>query len=84
MRDFLRNYYSDFQTVAVKNSEEYQMRKNSRYEMEAEIELKLEENGLHNEFERYCDLVAEEIEVLMEAVYLLGAEDREKMLKGII
>lgn len=85
MRSFCQKYYSDFQTDAVKDSTEYQERKKKRYEIERKFELKLQEHeGLEKLFEEYLDACADEQEVLQEEVYLLGAQDREKMMRGII
>ena len=85
MRSFCQKYYSDFQTEAVKDSEEYQKRKKKRYEIERKFELKLQEHeGLEKSFEEYLDACADELEVLLKEIYLMGAQDREKMMRGII
>ena len=42
MKSFGQNYYADFQTEAVKNSEEYQEIRNQRYDLENKIELVLQ------------------------------------------
>lgn len=86
IRSFCRNYYSDFQTEAVKDSEEYQEMRRQRYEIEKRFELALQEHGeeLLCLFEQYLDAYADEQEVLMQETYLMGAQDREKMLRGII
>ena len=86
MKSFLNNYYADYQSEAVKDSEEYRKRQTKRYEMEKKFELLLQENSkeLVEVFEDYLDACADELEVLLEQMYLLGAADREKMLRGII
>ena len=85
MKSFLNNYYADFQSEAVKESEEYKEKRNKRYEMERAFELKLQEYGdLCKLFEAYLDACADELEILLEEMYLMGAQDRENMLKGII
>ena len=85
MRLFCRKYYSDYQMEAVEESGEYQSRKNKRYELEQNFELELQKyEGLYGLFEKYLDACADEQEVLMEEIYLMGAQDREKMLRGII
>ena len=45
----------------------------------------LQENSkeLVEVFEDYLDACADELEVLLEEIYLMGAQDREKMLRGI-
>ena len=85
MKSFLNNYYADFQREAVKESEEYKEKRNKRYEIERAFELGLQEyKELSELFEAYLDACADELEVLLEQMYLLGAADREKMLRGII
>lgn len=85
MKSFLNNYYADYQSESVKDSVEYQEIKKKRYEIERKFELKLQEHeGLEKLFEEYLDACADEQEVLQEEVYLLGAQDREKMMRGII
>ena len=86
MKSFLNNYYSDFQTEAVKDSEEYKERRSYRYELEKKFEVLLLElsNELTKLFEDYLDACSDEQEILLQEMYLMGAQDREKMLKGII
>lgn len=84
MKSFLNNYYADYQTEAVIDSKEYQHRKNKRYELERNFESALQEQKeLYKLFEEYLDACANEQEVLLEEIYLMGAQDREKMLRGI-
>lgn len=42
------------------------------------------ENDLFQLFDTYLNACADEQEILLGEMYLLGAEDREKMLKGIL
>ena len=86
MKSFLNNYYADYQSEAVKDFEEYRKRQTKRYEIEKKFELLLQENSkeLVEVFEGYLDACTDELEVLLEQMYLLGATDREKMLRGII
>ena len=86
MKSFLNNYYADYLSEAVKDSEEYRKRQTKRYEMEKKFELLLQENSkkLVEVFEDYLDVYADELEILLEEIYLMGAQDREKMLRGII
>ena len=86
MKLFLNNYYADFQTEAVKDSEEYKERRSYRYEMEKKNELLLQElsKDLIKVFDDYIDACADEQEILLQEMYLMGAQDREKMLRGII
>ena len=57
-----------------------------RYEIEKKFVLQLQEcsKELVELFETYLDACADEQEVLLQEVYLLGANDRERMLRGII
>ena len=86
MKLFCQNYYADFQTEAVKNSEEYQEKRSRRYDLENKIELALQEYGKEvvGLIEQYLDAYADEQEILLQEMYLMGAQDREKMLCGII
>ena len=43
MKSFLNNYYMDFQAEVVKDSKEYQERRNKRYEIEEKFELMLQD-----------------------------------------
>ena len=61
------------------------MQKN-RQEIEGTLEEKLKDSGndLMRLFEEYVDALIEEQEVLLREMYLMGAQDRERMLRGII
>lgn len=85
MKSFLNNYYADYQSEAVKDSVEYQEKRKLRYKTEKKFVLMLQENSkeLVEVFEDYLDACADELEVLLEEIYLMGAQDREKMLRGI-
>ena len=86
IKSFLNNYYADFQSEAVKDSDEYKERRKRRYEIEKKFVLLLQESTkeLGELFEAYLDACADELEILLEEIYLMGAQDREKMLRGII
>ena len=86
MKLFLNNKYADLQTEAVKDSAEYKERRSYRYELEKKIELLLQElsKDLIKVFDDYIDACADEQEILLQEMYLMGAQDREKMLRGII
>ena len=85
MKSFLNNYYADYQSEAVKDSEEYRKRQTKRYEIEKKFELLLQENSkeLVELFEVYLDSCADEFEILLQEMYLMGAADRERMLRDI-
>ena len=86
MRTFLNNYYTDFQSEAIKGSKLYQAKHKQRYEIETELETEIKEVGknIWQLFEKYLDACADEQEVLLAEMYLMGAQDRERMLRGII
>ena len=86
MKSFCKNYYSDFEYEAIKDSELYKEKRIERHNVENELILRLQEHGedVIGLFEKYLDAYADEIEVHLEEMYLMGAEDREKMLRGII
>ena len=83
MKEFYKNCYSYPQEIAIKDSEEYIEKRNLRYEIEAQFVELLNKSGeeLEQMFEKYLDACADEEEILMEEMYLLGANDREKMLR---
>ena len=86
MKSFLNNYYADYQSEAVKDSEEYHKRRKKRYEIEKKFVLMLQEYSKESVelFEHYLDAYADEQEILLQEMYLMGAQDREKMLRGIL
>lgn len=86
MKSFYTNYYENPEHVAIKDSKEYSEKRGKRYELEADFVKRLNESGneLVQVFEQYLDACADEQEILSEEMYLMGASDREKMLRGII
>ena len=86
MKSFLQNYYTDYESEAVKDSAEYQESKKRRYEIEEKFELMLQDYSkeLVGLFDDYLNAYTDEMEFLLQEVYLQGAQDREKMLRGII
>lgn len=74
------------QNEAVKDSEEYKIKRNRRHELETKFTecLKNAGQGMLQMFEEYLDAYADEQEILLEEMYLLGALDRERMLRGMI
>lgn len=74
------------QNEAVKDSEEYKIKRNRRHELETKFTeyLKNAGQGMLQMFEEYLDAYADEQENLLEEMYLLGALDRERMLRGMI
>lgn len=86
MKSFYKNYYMNPQVEAIKDSNEYQEKLNQRYEVESKFTKLLKKfgNELVQVFQQYLDAYADEQEILLEEMYLMGALDREKMLRGII
>lgn len=84
MREYYRNYYADPQTEAVRDCIVYREKRSVRYVIEAELfdSLKKVDNQLCDMFEMYLDSYADELEILLEEMYLLGACDKAKMLEA--
>lgn len=83
MREFYRIFYTDSFPSTVKESEAYLVKRENRYKREIELLEILEgiDSEAHKKFDEYLDACAEEVEIFLEEIYLLGASDREKMLK---
>ena len=83
MRDFYQKFYSDPYQIAIGDSEVFSEKREFRYQIEEELTLLL--GGPHTEaykkFDEFITAWADEYDVMLEEMYLLGAEDREKMLR---
>ena len=83
MRDYYRNNYLHAYDTAVAGSEEYKKKRDVRYDKEDQLTKLL--GGIRTEayeiFDEYIAAYADEMDVMLEEVYLLGARDREKMLR---
>lgn len=86
MKSFFERYYENPYAEAVKDLGTYHETQKKRQKIEGVFEVKLKDAGekVWQLFEQYMDAWTDEQEVLLKAMYLLGAEDREKMLRGII
>lgn len=80
MKSFYRNYYEDVYSEAIKDSKEFQEKQKEKYDLQAKVEEELSEKGLKL-FEHLLDAFADEQDILLEEMYLLGAQDRERMLR---
>ena len=80
MKSFYRNYYEDVYSEAIKEFTEYQEKQIVKYDLQAKIEEEHSEKGLKL-FEQFLDALADEQEILLQEMYLLGAQDRERMLR---
>ncbi len=83
MRAYYRNNYQHAYDVAVAGSEEYRKKKEIRYHKDDELSKLLggTKTEAYKKFDEYIEAYADEMDVMLEEVYLLGAGDREKMLK---
>lgn len=83
MREYYRTYYTNPFDEAIRDSVEYRVKQAIRYVIEDELTEKLggTKTELYQLFEKFIDAYADEMDVLLEEMYLLGAKDREKMLK---
>ena len=83
MREYYRTYYTNPFDEAIRDSVEYRVKQAVRYVIEDELTEKLggSKTELYQLFEKFIDAYADEMDVLLEEMYLLGAKDREKMLK---
>lgn len=83
MREYYRSYYTNPFDEAIRDSVEYRVKQAIRYVIEDELTEKLggSKTELYQLFEKFIDAYADEMDVLLEEMYLLGAKDREKMLK---
>lgn len=83
MREFYRTFYNHAYDVAVRDSEEYKRVRDIRYRIEDELTEML--GGIctekYKKFDEYVSAYADENNVMLEEVYLLGAADRERMLR---
>ena len=83
MRDYYRmNYFQDCKPLLIER-EEYDKKCKIRYQMEeAFIErLKGYNSELYMEFEKLVDCIEDIHNVMLEEMYLIGARDRENMLR---
>ena len=83
MKDFYWKFYNDVYAEAIKDSEEYSNRKAIREELEEELTVMLGGIGSAGDkkLNEYVTAYGDEMDIMMEGMYLLGAQDREKMLR---
>lgn len=83
MRDYYRNRYDHAYDVAVAGSVAYENEKNIRQEKEDELIRLLGGTGTiaYQKFDEYISAYMQEMDVMLEEIYLLGALDRERMLR---
>ena len=86
MKLFRKNFYEDYWQEAIKDSVGYKEKRALRYDAESQFELAVQMSGkeLKELYENYQEVLWQEVECMLECVYVLGASDRERMLRGII
>ena len=83
MRTYYRRFYENPCDLVVADSEEFKEKRDLRYKSEDELTEMMGGNRtlLYQKFDDYISAYADEMEVMREETYLLGAADREQMLK---
>ena len=83
MRPYYRRFYENPCDLVVADSEEFREKRDLRYKLEDELTEMMGGNRtlLYQKFDDYISAYADEMEVMREETYLLGAADREQMLK---
>ena len=83
MRTYYRRFYENPCDFAVAESDEFKEKRDIRYKLEKELTEMLggTQTSLYMKFDQYISAYADEMEVMREETYLLGASDREQMLK---
>lgn len=83
MRSYYRRFYENPSDLVVTESDEFKEKRNLRYNLEDELTEMMGGTGtiMYKKFDEYISAFSEEMEVMREETYLLGAADREQMLK---
>ena len=83
MRSFYRKYYVHPYDKVVSRSKRYRRLQKRRYQLEDELAEMMGgiNTPLYKKFDEYVGVYADEMDVMHEETYLLGAADREKMLR---
>ena len=83
MRNYYRRMYENPCDLVIINSEEFEEKKKIRYALEEKLEEMMggTSTQLYKVFDEYISAFSDEMEVMREETYLLGAADREQMLK---
>ena len=83
MRTYYRRFYENPCDLVVADSEEFKEKRDLRYKLEDELTEMMGGNRtlLYQKFDDYISAYADEMEVMREETYLLGAADREQLLK---
>ena len=83
MIGYYQNFYTHPSNEAIKDSEEYKEKKKIRHELEDEVEKMLggTRTPEYKKFDAFLTALYDENEVLLLEMYLMGARDREMMLR---
>lgn len=83
MRNYYRRMYENPCDLVIIDSEEFEEKKKIRYELEDRLEKMMggTSTAIYKLFDEYISAFSDEMEVMREETYLLGAADREQMLK---
>ena len=83
MRSYYRRFYENPSDLVVTESDEFKEKRDLRYNLEDELTEMMGGTGtiMYKKFDEYISAFTEEMEVMREETYLLGAADREQMLK---
>ena len=83
MRSYYRRFYENPSDLVVTESDEFKEKRDLRYNLEDELTEMMGGTGtiMYKKFDEYISAFSEAMEVMREETYLLGAADREQMLK---
>ena len=83
LRHYYRRMYENPCDLVIIDSEEFEEKKKIRYALEDKLEEMMGgiETPIYKVFDEYISAFSDEMEVMREETYLLGAADREQMLK---
>ena len=83
MRSYYRRFYENPSDLVVTESDEFKEKRDLRYNLEDELTEMMGGTGtiMYKKLDEYISAFSEEMEVMREETYLLGAADREQMLK---
>ena len=83
MRSYYRRFYENPCDLVVAESDEFKEKRDIRHKLEDELTEMLggTKTVLYKKFDAYISAYADDMEVMREETYLLGAADREQMLK---
>lgn len=83
MRNYYRRMYENPCDFVIADSEEFEEKKKIRYALEDKLEEMMGGTAtlLYKVFDEYISAYCDEMELMREETYLLGAADREQMLK---